>query len=89
MNDISEKSVIIKINMFDGKYNLKTIVSSNIDKSDLMECVFSIVNFAKTTFGMTEDELISTFTAILLCIFTEKNQLENLMRIIRNKNETN
>ena len=55
-NNLRTKTVTVEINMVEGKYELRTFMSYDINEKDLMECVFSMVNYAQKEFNITEPE---------------------------------
>ena len=83
--NIKTKTVTVEINMVEGKYELKTFMSHDINEKDLMECVFSMVNYAQKEFNITEPELTDMFTAILLCIFAKKEDIKKVVDMASQK----
>ena len=81
-NNLRTKTVTVEINMVEGKYELRTFMSYDINEKDLMECVF---NYAQKEFNITEPEFSDMFIAILLCIFAKEEDVKRIVDTMKTK----
>lgn len=83
--NLKTKTVTVEINMVEGKYELRTFMSHDTNEKDLMECVFSMVNYAQKEFNITEPEFTDMFTAILLYIFAKEEDVKRIVDTMKTK----